>query len=266
MPITSTRIVLDLAEGIAIKSGTTPTISDIFSRCDLTDLTTGLGESHKWITLEPAEWLLDGNYKLLEEGAAGAQIGIMSGTISGGAGVFAAPPELTLTFDGDYDLIYGVTLVFPEIAGHYSNDVDIDFYDVGDNLLASASYTPDNFKYFCALPSTPIVDVRYIVLTFNSSNIIYRHLRLVDVWIDSVIFKNDEIKNATIVEEISPVSVSSPSNSLDFRIESQDSDFDVINPLGIYASLQRNQKVDVYETVNGTETYMGRFYLVNWEQ
>lgn len=264
MTVTKPRITIDLADGTDAKEGGTPTISDVLLQCDLSDLADGIGLDKKWATFEPDEWLLDGNYKLLEEGSEAAKVGIISGTISGVSdGDFATPPELTITLDGNYDLLYGITLKFSEVTGDYCDDIDIEFFDVGDVSLADLNFLPDTVDYFCEL-SSDLSDVRYIVFTFNSMSANNRHLRLIDIAIDSVIFKNDVLKSANIIEEISPSSIITPSNALTFSTYSEDGDFSIVNPSTIYKGLQRNQKVDVYEYVDDERIYMGRYYLKDW--
>lgn len=264
MTTTSTRIVFNFGDGQDIKSGSTPAIDDVISQCDLGDLTTGDGLDWKWATFEDDLWLLDGNYHLIPEVAESAHVGIISGTVTDENGDFVIPPELTIQFDDDYDLTYGITLDFSSINKIYCNDLDIEFYDSGDVLLDSDSYTPDDYIYFCELPSTPIEDVNYIVITFNSLNEAYRHLRLVDLAVDIISFRDDEIKEAEIINSIDPVSLSSPSSTFNFSLFSNNDDFSVISPSGIYEILQQNQEVDVYQIIDSVKYQQGRFYLQDW--
>lgn len=260
MTTTSVKINLDLGSGGLIKEGSSASISDVFAGCDLTDLATGLGVARKWATLEPDSWLLDGSYHLLD--AADNNIGVLSGTVSDTNGDFSTPPELRIDFDDDYDLDYAISFYFSEVTNDYCVDIDIDFYDVGDSLLDSQSFVPDDYTYVAEIAA--VTSVRYIIITFNTTNRAFRHLRLTDIAFDSIVFSGSDVKDANIVEEISPIAVETPSNSLEFTIHSDDDDFSIIDPQALYASLERHQKIDVYELIDSVSNYMGRFYLEEW--
>lgn len=266
MTTTSTKIVLDLGEGAAAKSGSTATFDgttlDAIDQCDLTDMATSLGVARKWATFEPDEWLLDGNYHILPE--TGNHIGIISGEISASNNALDSP-QLRIDFDGDYDLVGGITLKFSEPTNDYATDIDVEFYDSGDSLLDSQNYDPDDYEFFCVLPSTPINNVRYVIIYFNFVNRPYRHLRLTDVLLDAIVFQGSEIQNANLIEQIDPVSVELPYNELDFEIFSNSPDFEIINPAPQYAALKEKAKAEAYEVIDGVENYLGRFYLQGWK-
>lgn len=257
---TSTKILIDLGQGIEAKAGSTPSSSDAASQSDLTDLVTGMGAAHKWATLEPDFWLLGGSFHIMSSG--GSHIGFWSDGISGAGGTFASPPELRIDFDDDYDLDYAITFFFDDAIDIWCDDLDVDFYDSGDSLLDSQSFAPDAAFYKAEIDA--VASVAYVILTFNSTNVAYRHARLTDILFDTIQFSGNEIKSAEIVEEISPVSLEAPSNSLEFSIHNDDGDFSIVSPAGIYSNLERHQRIDVYETVDGVEEYMGRFYLEEW--
>lgn len=262
MPVTSTKIVLDLADGIAAKSGSTATITDVLSQCDLTDVATGLGVARKWATFEPDSWLLDGSYHIMP--ATDANVGIISDTITNVSGGFAVEPSLRIDFDTDYDLLYGITLKFSEITGDYCNDLNIEFYDSGDVLLDDDNYTPDDYEYFCELPSTPISSVAYVVITFLSTNKAYRHLRLTDILFDTINFSDSEIQKAILTEKIDPTSLTLPSNYIEVGIKSSTKSFSILDSTSLYYLLKAKQPVYVYETIDGTEYFCGKFYLDSW--
>lgn len=263
MTATSTKIVLDLGSGTEIKEGSTISISDILSQCDLTDLATGLGAARKWATFEPDEWLLDGNYHLIPE--TDANIGIFSETISDVNGDFAPVPNLRIDFDTDYDLLSGITFKFSEITGDYLSEVQIAFYDSGDSLIDEEVYFPDNYEYFGALPATPLEDVRYVIILFASSNRAYRHARLIDVVFDSIVFSGSQVKRADLIEEINPVSMEQPSNTIEAELFSESGQFSIADTNSLYYQLKPRQTVYVYETIDGTEYFCGKFYLDSFE-
>ena len=261
MPTTEVKIVLDLATGTEEKSGSSIAVTSILDQCDLTDLATGLGVARKWATFEPDSWLLDGNYHIMPESA---HVGVITGTITDSNGDFAVPVNIQITFDDAYDLSYGLTLKFSEATEDYLSDIHIYFYDSSYVGIDDSAYSPDDYEFFCELPASPLSGVKYIEIVLNSTNNPFRHGRLTDITFDTIEFKNSQIKEAQIVEELSPIAIEIPANSLEFTIHSDDGDFSIIDPQGIYAQLERHQKIDVYEYIDGVEEYMGRFYLEKW--
>jgi hypothetical protein len=81
----------------------------------------------------------------------------------------------------------------------------------------------------------------------------------------SVNFTGEQIKEARIIEQVSPLSTELPSSTLSLGLFSDDDDFSIVNPSGFYANLQYRQPLDVYETIDGVETHLGMFYLDKWE-
>ena len=261
MPKTSVLINIDLGNGTEAKAGSTPAIADVLSQCDLTDLATGAGVARKWASFESNGWLLDGNSHILP--ASGAHVGVISDSVSDGSGDFSPYPQLTVTFDSDYTLESGITLKFDDVTGDYSPRVGIEFFDVGDSSLGNQEYYPDATEYFCELPTSPLANVRYIEITFLETNNPYRHLRLVDLTYDTVTFTTD-VREAETLEQIDPVSVLLPTNTLEFNVFSAAGDFNIVDPQGIYQHLKQKQKVNAYGIIDGTSVYMGRFYLDDW--
>lgn len=78
-------------------------------------------------------------------------------------------------------------------------------------------------------------------------------------------FTGAEIKSARIVEQIDPVSVELPINTLELRLFSAAGDFSIIDPSGFYANLKYKEPLDVYENFGAGNVFMGRFYLDKWE-
>lgn len=87
----------------------------------------------------------------------------------------------------------------------------------------------------------------------------------VEVSFGSVTFTGAQIKEAHLVEQINPLAVELPINTLEFTLFSADDDFSIVNPSGFYASLQYNQPLEVTEIIDGTPYYIGKFYLDTWE-
>lgn len=262
MTKTSAKIALTFGEGEAIKADGVPSSDDTHPRADITDLATGSADKKLlYATFEPNGWYLDGNTKLAPEQA---HIGFVSEGISDANGEFALPVILEIELGADYTIEQGIRLEFSEISGDYCTELIVKYYDVADTLLHNQVHTPTGYKYFAELSTKPVEDVRSIQVHFYATNKPYRHLRLLDIQYDQVLFGSSEIASASLIEHINPISVELPANSLEFSLHSDDGDFSIVDPQGIYAHLERHQKIDVYELVDDAANYMGRFYLEEW--
>lgn len=78
-------------------------------------------------------------------------------------------------------------------------------------------------------------------------------------------FTGEDIKEARVTEEFHPLSVTLPVNTLDLTLYSDDLAFSIINPSGRFESLVNRQPMAVYVVVGGVETYIGQFFLDDWQ-
>lgn len=86
----------------------------------------------------------------------------------------------------------------------------------------------------------------------------------VRVQLPDVTFAGEDIKQAKVVEEFSPLSITIPIGTLDLVLYSDDVSFSIINPTGDYASLVNRQPMTVYEEIDGVDHYIGQFFLDDW--
>lgn len=87
----------------------------------------------------------------------------------------------------------------------------------------------------------------------------------VTVEFGSVTFTGAEIKSARLVEEIDPISIELPINTIELVLFSTAVDFSILSPEGFFANLKYKQPLDVYENFDGSPVYLGKFYLDEWE-
>lgn len=84
----------------------------------------------------------------------------------------------------------------------------------------------------------------------------------------TVEFRDTDIIQAEVVQEVHPVGIELPASSASIRIYTTDPRFSPFSDGEFFAELANNMTVDVYESVNdGIETveaYIGRFYLDEW--
>lgn len=82
---------------------------------------------------------------------------------------------------------------------------------------------------------------------------------------ETIEFKNLDIVSARIVQEINPVGLEVPAAQLDIKIHTTDPAFDPFSSGYYYQALTANTKADLLEYKDGSEIYIGRFYLEEWD-
>lgn len=257
---TTPVFVLRYGDSVAMKDGSSPASTSTHTASDLTSLVNGDGNKHLlYATYEPDSWLLDGRYKFIP--ASSTKIGFVSDTISDVNGDFSSPILLTITLDTTYTFEQLTRFSFSEISNDYCTELKVEYRNSSDVLIDDQTYTPTTYEYRAELPAKPIAGVKYIRVYFYSTNRPYRHLRLLDIGFDDILFRGSEIKSATIVEEISRYSTELKSNTLEVSLFSPTGEFSVVSTTGMFSGLEENQPADMYEEIDGVTNYMGRFYL-----
>ena len=78
----------------------------------------------------------------------------------------------------------------------------------------------------------------------------------------TITWEDTDIIEARLVEEMDPISATLPMSVLDLKIFDAEDNFSVFDE---NEGLAERQRIDLYEIINGTEQYFGRFYLDEWE-
>lgn len=77
-------------------------------------------------------------------------------------------------------------------------------------------------------------------------------------------FSGEEVSYANLIEEINPISVEIPISAIEFNIISTDTSLSMFDG-EVFQLLSERLPVFVYESVNGENTFLGKFYLEEWE-
>lgn len=77
-------------------------------------------------------------------------------------------------------------------------------------------------------------------------------------------FSGKEVSYANLIEEINPISVEIPISAIEFNIISTDTSLSMFDG-EVFQLLSERLPVFVYESVNGENTFLGKFYLEEWE-
>lgn len=212
----------------------------------------------KYSTLEKNHFVLDGKSENMGEKIT--SVGWWSKQMSDESGEFATPLVLTINFTQVHSSI-GITLTFSKYA--YCNSLKVQYYNASNELIVEKTYSPDEYNYFC---EQTVANYKKIVVTFYSTNIPYRYLKLYGIMYGrAILFTGDNLISANMLEQVNLLSDELSINTLDFVVYSDNDQFNILNPQGIYATLQARQKVNVYQSKN-QETYdMGSFYIDSWQ-
>lgn len=255
MPKTSAYIHFPLYD-IAIKADATFSCNSVqpFSNpADLADFNI----CSKLATFESNFWLLGGANKLAPNTYSPGRIGLVTAEASGSAGTFATNPVLTIIF-GSAHAVNGVTLYFSETD--WASEATIYYYDASDVILDTRTIYPTSRKYYDDLGG--LANVKKIIITFIKTNNPYRFIKLENIDFGrSLVFSGNELKRATVIEEIDPTSIQSPTNSLELEVISSAELLSIID-----AAEDSGWPLDAYELIDNDVVYMGRFYVDEWEQ
>ena len=212
-------------------------------------------------TMEKDYWRLDGTYTMFPDNPEDVTWGYWSKSMTEDDGKFAVPPVLTLAFAGNHSSI-ALSLEFNPYGNDYCNDMNIKWY-YNQTLLADRDFTPDRWRFSC---NEKVENYNRIVLTFRGMNRPCRYLKLQNIMHGVVkVFEDNEIYSADLLEEIDLTSSELSINTFQFKVYSEDDDFNILNPKGAYNLLQKKQQIFVEGNKNGAVKNLGTFYVDEWE-
>lgn len=215
-------------------------------------------EFKKYGTLEYNQFVLDGTFNLFPDNPSVENFGLWSSSMSDAVGNFANPPKLEFTFAQNHSSL-GLTLHFDAYCDDHCDHVTVKWFGSDDVLLFSGNYHPNVPMYFA---EARVEGYRKVEVEFFSTKKPYRYIKLNSVNFGlNLPVTGSNLLSANLLEEVDPTSAEISINTLNFSVFSVEGNFSVTNPTGYYDFLQRKQRVDAYEYVNGVKQYMGAFYL-----
>lgn len=183
--------------------------------------------------------------------------------------LFTSNPILTFNFAANHSS-QGLTLTF----GGYNlpEYFVIRWYSSSGTLIYWDDYYPDENVLYC---KGSVSNYRKIEIEFIKTKFPYSYIKLNNVEF-GIEYSWDEnsIINAELFEETDIMCNTIAIDTFDFTLYSEDDEFNILNPAGIYDKLQSDQPIQVYETIetyddggnltNTTPIFMGTFYLKEW--
>ncbi len=219
-------------------------------------------EIRKFATLEKDYFRLDGTFELFPDNTEDYDFGLWSASMSGENGEFASPVVLAIEFSEPHSSL-GLTFTFHEPTDDYCNSMNVKWYGASNDLLSDMNYEPDSTVYFA---DNPIENYEKIVITFYSTNKPYRYLKLSQLDFGQIkLFSGRDLISANVLEEVDPISSELRINTLNFTLYSEDAEFSILNPEGVFKLLQQRQPLKVYEYLDGVKKNIGTYYLDEWE-
>ena len=223
---------------------------------DIEDLKKNKLKETKYSTLEKNHFVLDG--KSVNMGDSVTEAGWWSRWMSDSNGTFSSPLVMTINFTQGHSSM-GLTLTFSEYA--YCNNLKIQYYNASNTLIYENTFHPDSYEYFCEGTAT---NYRKIVITFYSTNIPYRYLKLYSIMYGQVIlFQGENLISANILEQIDVLSNELSINTLDFV--AYDEKLNIFNPQVVSGAIQERQKLNVYQVKNDEIINFGTYYIQKWQ-
>lgn len=246
---------------VTAKSDTTPSATLAQDFIDINDLVLETVYPDPYVTPEEHFWKLDGTFRVFPDNPEQSTWGYWSSKYSSESGDFVGGyPEITLTMN-DYHSSEGISFEFCPYGNYYCNKLHLSWYD-DSTLLYSDYFYPDNWKYTC---NYQVNNYNKLVITFISMNKPYSLLKIQNI-AHGVLqtFNSDDITSASLYETIDLTSATLEINTLEFGLISADDDFNIFSPKGIFALLQKKQRISIDYTEPGNRIDFGTFFLNEW--
>lgn len=187
---------------------------------------------------------LDGSTLPIPSEETNDNIGWWSNSISDMSGQFDNPIVLRLSAD-EYYSSSGITIVFDTFNNIYATYMLVEWYREGD-LISSKEFYPNSPSYFC---QNKVEHYNEVVITITEINMPNARLRLRALeYGANVTFTGRDLQDARMIQEISPISLELPINTLDVRIyndRKREFNFEEKQPMTVYFNDQLKGKMFV---------------------
>ena len=252
MSQTSFEVIYDLKDTTALEDRVPSTLhnQDFADEMLLKTNTT----FHDYGTLEQDYFRLDGSMPELPDEPEG--IPFWTSGLSNEDGLFADNPVLTIMFTGNHTST-GLTFHF---VGDWPLQMQIRWYDLNGSMISLKSFELDGRDYYAR---NLVENYGRLEIEFQKAKP-YRYIKLWGIDYGVVVtWDEDDIKTASLTEEMDPISNNLKINKLTFQFVDRDNEFNLANSEGLHKALQKKQHMDPYEIVNGERIYLGRYFLTS---
>ncbi|MEG2097329.1 MAG: hypothetical protein RRY65_04105, partial [Pseudoflavonifractor sp.] len=207
-------------------------------------------------TMEPGfGWPLNGSKVWMPDNPSANTWGWWSTELSRENKTFANSPTLTVTFTENHSsagITFGFYATLPGV-------INIKWYDLQGGLLANENFIPDSMEYFC---DKQVEDYGKVIITIPSMQYAHRFLRVTSILFGVLeVIGAKRVTSAKLTEEISPVTLTVPVNTLDLSFFTPNGRFALLDPQGAYKLFQWKQEIAAYKMVDGARVSLGSYYL-----
>lgn len=259
---TETKAVINLFDTTAKQDGEY-IVNDALPICNISKLDDKDYSTTKYATLEDNGFFLDGTYSLMSDKTTSNELCYWSHAMSDEDGAFDDTIKIERSFTGNHSSA-GLTLYFDD---NYSlpKKIHVAFGKTRNEIIEEKDFVVDKYEYFC---SCSVENYKYISITFKEV-LPYQYARLKAVEYGVILeYSSNSIKKlskANLLEELDITSSEVSVNTSSITVIDQDEAFSISNPKGYYSLLQKRQKIEIYEIVDGVPYQMATHYIKSWE-
>lgn len=240
----------------AVASGTN---EEIFSDVGSVPGTSGEKATHRYATLEPNLWALDGTRDILPVKSPYTNSGYVSNIAETGSVTLSLPevhataiPGVTITWSGEYD-------EYPRVFTVTAKN--------GDTVVAETTVTDNDSSQ--SIVELEISNYDSVTITVHNWCLPNRRARIDTVKLgQDITFTKEELLSYSHEQIGSVVSGELPKNSISFSIDNTDNRWNPSNPSGMERYLSERQRLTVRYGLNVGDTVewvkAGTFYLSEW--
>lgn len=171
----------------------------------------------KFATLEDYLWKLDGSFENFPVSPESENFGLWSKELSDANGAFTTPIDLKISFS-NYESCVGITFNFSTLTDDYPTEISIKWYQ-NDTLLSEKDFISDKSQFFC---ENSVTNFNKLIITFLKMSKPYRRLKIEQLVYGVVRnFGDDELRNLSVLEDVSLISEKLKVNTLDFTLSNK---------------------------------------------
>lgn len=204
--------------------------------------------NYNYISCEPNRVKLDEDYYFIsneEKTNANENIAYWSKEMSNENGTFTSNPTITYLFNSEIDFSE-VTLYFQEVCSefnvyYYLNNTLVEQRNITNNNLLSVSTGDASVSL--------LEEIKYdkLVIEFVKTQEPYRYIKFNEIDFGTYkTFTSEQIKDISIIEELSIDSSNLSANSLSLSIDDENGEYDILNPNNKLKDLQEKQEITMY--------------------
>ncbi len=271
---TDTYVTFEILDNTAYEDNSisVPTEAIISRKSQLTNKKRNM--THKYATFELDYFKLDGSFHIPPKQDEGnAELGYWSDDLCDENGIFNPTQIIEVNFTEPHNSL-GLTITFDILTNEYATDFDITVYGANNDIIHTENVV-NNDKPLYVLEE-PLDNYKRIVLSISKWCKPYRRARVVEIDFGlAKEYRDEKLISLNVIEEVSLIGDTVPSNELVFTIDNSDRAFNILNPDGFYRFLRERQEVYAYmgvmvnEETEDLEEFeyvpMGKFYLTEWK-